>query len=315
MQIGTFSVEESLTQGITLIYRCPRLVLPFILAALVSAILQWGAMLALGIEIFGSTTLMVIRFPLGAISTLITSWGIWLVIWRYGNQKINLLEDGPRIGGYRAFLTGEKGMLSSIVLLSLILSLISLGNWSAYSVSGGLWFVSIGVWALFWFINFALSFSLFGILIFRRPTLDAIWLSRDIILKNLLVTLGLSIGIMVIGYVVNLFFSILMMPMMWFFSDLPIIHTIGIREIIMAPSVGITGAIRASCLCFAFLSVFGKVDSVAVGVRHGRALPDCPGSPRLPDCAGCREMQDFGDKVYCTRFNRAVIREREIPPD
>jgi hypothetical protein len=315
MQIGTFSVEESLTQGITLIYRCPRLVLPFILAALVSAIIQWGARLALGIDVFGSTALMVVLFPVGVISTLISSWGIWLVIWRYGDQRIGRLEDGPRIGGYRAFLTGEKGMLSNIVLFSLIISLISLGEWPAFSVLGGFFFISIGIWALFRFISFALSFSIYGILIFRLPTLDAIWLSRDIVIKNLLITIGLSVGIMIIGYVVNLFFSILMMPVMWFFSDMSPIQAIGIQEIIRAPAGGIIGAIRASCMCYAFLSVFGKVDSVAVAVRHGKALPECPGSPKLPDCAGCREMQDFGDKVYCTRFSRAVLKERENPPD
>jgi hypothetical protein len=68
-------------------------------------------------------------------------------------------------------------------------------------------------------------------------------------------------------------------------------------------------------MCYAFLSVFGKVDSVAVAVRHGKALPECPGSPKLPDCAGCREMQDFGDKVFCTRFKKAVLKDRESPPD
>jgi hypothetical protein len=313
MQIGTFSVEESLTQGITLIYRCPRLVLPFILAALVSAIFRWGAMAVLGIEGLGSAALMVILFPVGVISSLVSAWGTWLVIWRYADQKIGRLEDGPRIGGYWAFLTEENGILLSIVLLSLILSLLSLGP--AYSVHGGLWLVSIGIWALFWVINLALGYSLFGILIFRLPTLDAIWLSRDIVIKNLLITVGLSVGSGIIGYGVNLFFSILIMPVMWFFSDMSQIPAMGIQGIIRTPAEGIIGAIGASCLCYAFLSVFGKVDSVAVAVRHGKALPECPGSPKLPDCAGCREMQDFGDKVYCTRFSKSVLKERESPPD
>jgi len=43
-----------------------------------------------------------------------------------------------------------------------------------------------------------------------------------------------------------------------------------------------------------------------VSAKHGEAIEDCPGSPTMPKCEKCRELQDFGEKLYCTRFGKAI---------
>ena len=309
-EIGVFSIEESLTQGVTLLYRCLRLLLPFMLASLVGALAYWGGLIVMGVEGFGNPAVEGVRFCSDVVTYLIASWGTWLVIWRYGDQKIARLGEGPKIGGFTAFLMGENAMLPSIILLSLIISLISLARSSLmWVLSGtGLYFLSLVLWAIFWFINILLGFSIFGILIFRLPTTGAIGLSREIVSRNLLAAIGLMVGIMLISYGIGLIFSMLYLPLMVSISDMEPMQLAALRGVIVSPASGVVGAVRVSCMCFAFLSVIGRIDSIALAVKHGKALPECPGSPRLPDCEGCREMQDFGDKCYCTRFRVAVVK-------
>jgi len=309
-RIGTFSVGESLTQGVTLVYRCPRLLVPFILAALAGASVHLLVLVGAGNLGHG---LLGVQFASGVVSFLVSSWGTWLVIWRYREQGIARLDGGPEIGGYRHFLTGDNPMLPGILLLSLTIQSISLarGLLNLLLGSSGLYFLSLGIWAIFWLIQLFLTFSIFGIMIHRLSALEAMRQSREIVARNIMVAVGLWVGLWIIGYVAGMIFSLLLSPLMMIFSGLGPIQFTAISPLLSSPLSGFVGAVRSSCTCFAFLSVFGRVDSVAVAVKHGKALPDCPGSPELPRCLGCRELQDFGDKYYCTRFGVAVRKEGE----
>ena len=73
-----------------------------------------------------------------------------------------------------------------------------------------------------------------------------------------------------------------------------------------ALSGGVSGGLSASCFAYAFLCSLGHVDSVRVGAIREGSLESCGGEPKIPDCLGCRHLQDFGDRYLCTRFSKVL---------
>lgn len=321
MGIGAFSVAESLTEGTTLLTRRLRLLAPFILAALLFVLpveimvaICEGAFPPYWVEMYAAPLIFLLEFP----STLIRAWATWLVIRRYAEEGMVELTGAPDmkyIKRLRDFLSHENPVLRSLIGLGLIIASISVAGrvlrYVLYFLGGGV-IGFYGAWPILWVVGLVISFAIFGVLICGRSARGAISLSRDIVSLNLLPTVALVVGLMVITYIVSWAFNWLIFPLLSLVvgmaGGLPRTATIMSAGLWTFPASGIADAINASCLCYAFLSAFGRINKIAVAVKHGKAIETCPGSPRVPGCEKCRELQDFGDKLYCTRFGKTIRR-------
>ncbi len=317
-----FSAAEALTEGINLLWRQLGLIVPFIIAAALTdlprSILarfpgemspEWRAMAFLPAVVFLS----------GLASFLFLAWATWLVIERYRSEGIIPRDEYPPKTGVPArlpdFVSMKNPMVPSLIGLGIVFSALS----AAQSIlSASLGFAGAGVLAVygvlpvFWVISLILAFAIFGVLLGRRSARGAMGLSRDIVSRTLLQTVGLLIGITIISWVVRWVLSWLVYPLLSVAVGSPGPNSVFFMAaaIAMLPAAGISRAVGASCLCYAFSAAFGGISKVAVAVRHGKALESCPGAPRVPGCEPCRELQDFGDRYYCTRFGKAVKKPR-----
>ena len=321
-EIGAFSSTDSLTEGINLIYKRMGLIIPFIFSGIIGILFTS----IIAATFYGSpTTLRVTAYsgPIGflshVVSYLIASWGTWLVIRRYRRQGIANIPEDPdlEIDGFTNFLSRRNPLLGSLLGLALVFASI----YTAQSLLSTLLTVfdasstlaSIALSVVFWIISLVLGFSIFGVLLGRLSTVEAMRLSRRIVSSNIAVTVGLWLGLWVVVWVISWVFGWILIPILSLASGvMPGPGHVGgyilSQRIGMSIAGGISGAIRMSCLCFAFLSTFGKMDKVSLAVVHGKVLPECPGSPELPVCEQCRELQDYGDRYFCTRFRVTIMK-------
>ncbi len=264
------------------------------------------------IEMYAAPLIFLLELP----STLIGAWATWLVIRRYAEEGIVELAGDPEMKNVkrlRDFLSRKNPVLRSLIGLGLVFASISVARrvlrYVLYFLGGGV-IGFYGAWPILWVVGLVLSFAIFGVLICGRSAKGAISLSRDIVSLNLLPTVALVVGLMVITYTVSWAFNWLIFPLLSLVvgmaGGLPRTATIMSTGLWTFPASGIANAINASCLCYAFLSAFGRINKVAVAVKHGKAIETCPGSPRIPGCEQCWQLQDFGDKFYCTRFGKAI---------
>jgi hypothetical protein len=311
---AAFSVAESLTEGITLVLRRPSLAVPFIFAALVGSLPLWILRFSLGEDLLSWFIVYSApaSFLLGMMAWLIGAWGTWLVIGRYQSQGIanGGDEDTLQIDALADFLSRKNPVRKALIYLSLIFASLSVVQQLVSTVFSGLGPSTVtyyGTMAPFWVLRLVLVFAVFGVLVHRESASKALGLSRGMASKHLLQTAGLAIGVTLAGGIMQWGLGWLLWPI-YLLLDVSGAGTQGILIVGTMATMPLVGAIRASCFCYAFFSAFRRVDRVTLAVKHGKAVKTCSGSPTMGECQQCRQLQNYGDKLYCTRFGKAVLK-------
>jgi hypothetical protein len=317
LEIGTFSVSESLTEGTAFLWGRLTLVLPFILAALVGdlpvhlVVLQVDGMMP---RFWARIWFAPGNLIFGLLSWLILAWAASILVERYRVHGIaHISGDQLPVQRFGEFFSRRNPLLKSLIGLGIVFASLSVAEYLSHSlglvVGGAL--AMYGAWFIFWVLRLVLAFSIFGVLVYRESTRGSIELSWRIVSENAVPVVALVLGVMVISWVLSWISSWLVYPLMSLVQpisgtwDLP-----SLAAIAAIPVTGIVSAIRTSCLAYAFFSMIGSVDRAKLAARQGGAMEDCPGSPRIPECERCRYLQAYGDRYYCAKFGKTIDREQ-----